>query len=176
MRRITLHLAAAGAAIAIPATLAWADEVQFPPRKPGQWEVKMISETAGAAPNMGMQLCLDAATDAAMMQFGMSMSKSMCPEISMTRDGDSIIIDAKCKMAGMSTTSHSVLSGDFQSSYSTVITSDITGAPKGMPTHSVMTQQATWVGECAADMQPGDIMMPGGRKLNMGAMKKMLGG
>ena len=174
MRSTSLYLIAAAAAISVPATLALADDIQFPPRKPGQWEIKMVREAA--APAMTTQLCLDAATDAAMMAMGLSLTAGMCAEVNMTRDGDTIVIDAKCKFGAMSITSRSVLSGDFQSSYAMEVTSDIAGAPKGMPTHSVTTQQATWVGECAADMQPGDMLMPGGRKINISGMKKVLGG
>jgi hypothetical protein len=71
----------------------------------------------------------------------------------------------------MKTTSHIVMSGDFQSSYSMQITSDTTGGPPKMPGHSVMTQTATWMGACSAGMQPGDMIMPGGMKIN--ALKAM---
>jgi hypothetical protein len=162
-------------ATAIPAGLALADDISFPARKAGEWQIKMTPETAGAVPSMTMQLCLDAATDAEMMQVGLSMKKDICPEMTMTHDGDAIVIDAKCNLGAMKTTSHTVISGDFQSAYAMKITSDIEGAPKGMPAHSVMTQDASWVGECPAGMAPGDMIMPGGRKINVKALTKMLG-
>jgi hypothetical protein len=34
-----------------------------------------------------------------------------------------------------------------------------------------MTQTATWMGPCSAGMQPGDMIMPGGMKIN--ALKAM---
>jgi Protein of unknown function (DUF3617) len=163
-------------ATTIPAGLALADDISFPARKAGEWQIKMTPETAGAVPAMTMQLCLDAATDAEMMQTGLSVKKDICPEMNMTRDGDTIVIDAKCNLGVMKTTSHTVISGDFQSAYTMNITSDIEGAPKGMPAHSEMTQEATWVGECPAGMVPGDMIMPGGRKINVKTLKAMMGG
>jgi hypothetical protein len=56
------------------------------------------------------------------------------------------------------------------------IESDMEGAPKGMPSHSVLTQEATWMGECPAGMAPGDMIMPGGRKMNVNTLKSMMGG
>jgi hypothetical protein len=163
-------------ATAIPAGLALADDISFPARKAGEWQIKMTPEAAGAVPAMTMQLCLDAATDAEMMEVGLSMKKDMCPEMTMTQDGDTIVIDAKCNLGAMKTTSHTVISGDFQSAYSMKIESDMEGAPKGMPSHSVLTQDATWMGECPAGMAPGDMIMPGGRKMNVNTLKSMMGG
>lgn len=74
-------------------------------------------------------------------------------------------------MGAMKTKSHVVITGDFQSSYSMQITSDMEGGPPKLPKHSVITQNATWAGECADGMQPGDMLMPGGMKVN--ALKAM---
>jgi hypothetical protein len=94
----------------------------------------------------------------------------------MSREGDSLVIDATCEVSGMKITSHSVMSGDFQSAYTIEITSDIEGAPSGMPAKSTMTQAATWIGEeCTGGLEPGDMLMPGGMKMNTRNMMKGLG-
>ena len=160
----------AAVAIAAPAIAA---EFEFPARKPGQWNIELDT---GDGQTMAMQVCLDAATDSQMMAAGMSMSENMCSEMNIDNQGDSIVIDATCTMGTMQTTSHSVMSGDFQSAYTVEITSDITGAPPGMPSHSVITQQATWTGDCADGLAPGDMMMPGGMKVNIQQMMQSMGG
>lgn len=165
-----LLLSITAVAIAAPAGAA---EFEFPARKPGQWTIEM--ETPGAPP-MVMQACLDAATDRQMMAAGMSMSEGMCSRMDIAEQGGAIVIDATCSMGAMQTTSHSVMSGDFQSAYTVEITSDITGGPPGMPAHSVIVQKATWVGECSGGLAPGDMLMPGGMKVNVQQMMEAMGG
>ena len=65
--------------IALPAATVTARSqgLELPARKPGQWEIKMISMTPGAPPSMIMGACIDAATDAAMMQAGLAISKTI---------------------------------------------------------------------------------------------------
>ena len=42
-----------------------------------------------------------------------------------------------------------------------------------MPRDSVTTVEAKWLGACKADQKPGDIMMPGGMKMNIKDMQKL---
>jgi hypothetical protein len=39
-----------------------------------------------------------------------------------------------------------------------------------------MTQHAQWTGDCANGMQPGDMTMPGGMRMNVRDMMGMMGG
>lgn len=43
----------------------------------------------------------------------------------------------------------------------------ISGGPAGMPHDANMTPEAKWLGACAADQKRGDIVMPGGIKMNI---------
>ena len=36
-----------------------------------------------------------------------------------------------------------------------------------------MTLEAKWLGACKADQKPGDIVMPGGMKMNVKDMEKL---
>ena len=168
MRAAPIMLSLLTASIALPAI---ADNIDIPARKPGQWKIEIKPETAGAAPNMTMQICLDAVTDKALMQSGMTMAGGQCQTLSQSKNGDQTIIDSTCDIGGMKTKSHVIISGDFQSNYSMQITSDMEGGSPKLPKHSVMTQNATWMGECAEGMGPGDMLMPGGMKVN--ALKVM---
>ena len=168
MARIML----AGAAVALAsATIAAAATIDLPARKPGQWEIKMTPKTAGAAPLMTTQLCLDAASDKAMMAQGLAMSTGCTTQQS--RDGSgNLVLDATCSMGGRQIKSHSVVSGDFQSHYTIDIVSDSQGGNPALPKHSEMTQQAKWLGACQQGMKPGDMMLPGGRIMNVLGMMK----
>jgi hypothetical protein len=169
MRTISI----AAAAICVSFVAASAAELDLPARKAGQWRIEMQPE---GGPAMVTEVCLDAETDKAMMQVGMSMSDSLCSTMNVANDGGTISIDATCTMGPMKTTSHTVMSGDFQSAYDVTITSTIEGGPPGMPANSTMTQHAQWTGDCANGMQPGDMMMPGGMRMNVRDMMGMMGG
>ena len=54
-------------------------------------------------------------------------------------------------------------------------TSRTEGAPAGMPKDSTTTIEAKWLGACKADQKPGDIIMPGGMKINLKDMEKLKG-
>ena len=162
-------LAVSAVTLACASIAAAAAEIDVPARKPGQWEIKMTPKTAGAAPTMTTQLCLDAASDKALMAQGLAMSTGC--SIQQARDGSgNLVVDAICDIAGRKTKSHSVVSGDFQSHYQIDIVSDSQGGSPAVPKHAEIVQQATWIGDCTAGMKPGDMMLPGGRTINLLSM------
>lgn len=167
-------LAAAAAALAFASITAGAAGIDVPARKPGLWEIKMTPKTVGAAPTMTTQLCLDAASDKAIMAQGLAMSPGCTSQQSRDASGN-LVIDATCDIGGHKIKSHSVVSGDFQSHYAIDIVSDSEGGNPALPKHSEMGQQATWLGACQAGMQPGDMLLPGGRKINLLTMAKPRG-
>ena len=169
MRNISVALSVVAVCAALPAL---ADDFGILARKAGQWKIEMVPETAKAAPAMTFHLCLDAESDKALMSAGAGMAAGARCTMSKPAQGpDGLAFDGACDMGAMKTKSHTVISGDFQSSYTLKITSDTTGGPAAMPKHSVMTQNATYEGACASDMEPGDMMMPGAMKVN--ALKAM---
>ena len=44
-----------------------------------------------------------------------------------------------------------------------------------MPRDTTTTIEAKWLGACKPDQKPGDIMMPGGMKMNIKDMEKLKG-
>jgi hypothetical protein len=171
MKKSWTIVAASAAALAYAAIAAEAAQIDLPARKPGQWEMKMTPKTAGAAPTMTTQLCLDAASDKAIMAQGLAMSTGCTTQQS--RDGSgNLVIDATCTIGDRKSKTHSVVSGDFQSHYTIDVVSDSVGGNPALPKHSEIAQDATWVGACQAGMQPGDMMLPGGRKINLLSMVK----
>jgi hypothetical protein len=176
MRLHRLIRSATALACVLPAFAAGSAEIDLPARKPGLWELKLIPETAGAAPQMTMQLCLDAATDKDIMAAGMAMSGTACTT-KRSQSGSAIQIDADCHFGDRHTVSQTTISGDFQASYTLKVVSDSQGGNPALAKHSVVTQQATWLGACTPGLLPGEMMMPGGRKVNvLGTLNKKPGG
>jgi hypothetical protein len=135
----------------------------MPARKPGLWELKMTFENR-ATPGQTMQQCIDAATDQAMQSNIGSIGQSACAKRDVQRSANTITIDSTCTVAGKTTNSHAVITGSFDSAYTMTMTSDSAVAPGGK---STMTMAAKWLGPCAADQKPGDMIMPNGMKMNI---------
>jgi hypothetical protein len=72
-------------------------------------------------------------------------------------------------------TSHSEITGDFNSAYTVRSTSHSERGPSALPRDSTTTIEAKWLGACKGDQKPGDIMMPGGIKMNVKDMEKLKG-
>jgi hypothetical protein len=138
----------------------------LPPRKAGLWEQTVTSEKM----HQTISMCIDAALDQKMKIWGSQNGKSQCGEEKITPHlGGGYDFHAVCAMGESGTvTSDGQATGDFGSHYTVDVTSTTAGSP--MPqangVHKISIA-ATWKGPCPADMKPGDMMLPGGMKLNM---------
>jgi hypothetical protein len=158
--------------------LAWtmgalaASAVEMPTRKAGLWEMKMV-RTGTPMPEMTMQHCTDATTDKAMNSSSSPMSKDICSKNDIQKTATGYITDSVCTVSGMLVTTHSETTGDFNSAYTVKVTSHSQGGPANVPRDTTMTVEAKWLGACKADQKPGDIVMPGGMKMNVKDMEKL---
>jgi len=153
---------------AVPATGAAAAEL--PQRKAGLWDMKMV-RTGSPIPDMTMQHCTDASTDK-QMSTSFSPGKDSCAKQDIQKTATGYVSDSVCTVAGMTVTSHAEITGDFNSAYTVKSTahSERAGGPAR---DSTTTIEAKWLGACKADQKPGDIMMPGGMKMNILELDKM---
>jgi Protein of unknown function (DUF3617) len=136
---------------------------ELPSRKPGQWEVRQIIGTAKTSP-LVIKQCIDAATDHLLQSSTGPYSADLCPTRSMQKSADGMTIDATCTIAGKTAKTHAVISGSFDSAYKMTVTSQGEGAPGNDITLSL---EAKWLGPCAADQKPGDLVMGNGMKINI---------
>jgi len=156
------------AAVILAATPAVA--LDLPARKAGLWEIKTVMD-GGNQPAQVAQHCIHAETDKLMNSIGGDMRKEACSKQDVQKVGSTYVIDSVCMFGPMTSTSHGVVSGDFNSAYTVKVTSKRDGGPNlpGMPAGgtSTMTIEAKWLGACAADQKPGDMILAGGRKVNV---------
>ena len=151
--------------------LADALALELPVRKAGLWEMKMV-RTGGSVPDMTMQHCTDATTDK-QMSTSFSPGKETCAKQDIQKTAAGYVSDSVCSVAGMTITSHAEITGDFNSAYTVKSSSRSEGGPSGVPRDSTTTIEAKWMGACKADQKPGDIVMPGGFKLNVKDAEKL---
>jgi hypothetical protein len=168
MMRLTVLMTAALCA----ATAA--EAVELPTRKAGLWELKML-RTGSSTPEVTMQHCTDEATDKQMTANFSPMAKQNCSKNDTQQTSTGYITDSVCSFGGSTLTSHSEITGDFNSGYAMKVTSSSDKPPAGVPAENVVTLQAKWLGACAADQRPGDIVMPGGFRMNIKDMDKLKG-
>jgi len=137
-------------------------------RKPGLWEVKTSIEGA-SAPARVVQQCIDASTDTMLQSVAGPLNAAACRGRDVQRAGDTTTIDFKCSVAGKPATAHTVVSGSLDSAYTMTATAQSEAIPSGK---MVMTMDGKWLGPCAADQKPGDVIMANGVKINVPELQK----
>ena len=170
MRRLlVVSCSAVGLFALLPTSGAIA--VELPVRKAGLWEMKVLS--GGSVPEMTMQQCTDATTDKDMATAMSPVAKDICSKQDIQKTATGYATDSVCGVAGMTIKSKAEITGDFNSAYTVKSTSHTEGGMAGAPRDSTSTIEAKWLGACKADQKPGDIMMPGGMKMNIKDMEKL---
>jgi len=155
--------------IAVPFFAAPALAAELPARKAGLWEMETTLPNP-KTPKQVIRQCVDAATDQMMQSRAQSMGPSReCAKRDLQKSAGSITIDSTCTVGGKTRTSHVVITGSFDSSYTMTVTSQSEGAPEA----KTITIAAKWIGPCAADQKPGDMIMANGMKMNIIDMQKM---
>jgi hypothetical protein len=154
-----------------------ASALDMPTRKAGLWAITMEFQ-GRSMPVQTMKQCTDASSDKLMTtNFGGAAERD-CSKQDVKNSGGTITIDSVCKYGGATSTSHAVVTGDFNSAYTVDITSTreggqpIPGTTPGRETH--ISLSAKWVGPCAAGQKPGDIVMGNGMTINVLDMQKRM--
>jgi Protein of unknown function (DUF3617) len=154
-------------------TPSGAGAAELPIRKAGLWEMKVV-RTGSPLPEMTMQHCTDETTDKQMSTAFSPLSKEICSKNDVLQTATGYATDSVCSVGGASMTSHSDIIGDFNSAYTVKTTTHSDRGPAGL--HDVtMAIEAKWLGACKPDQKPGDIVMPGGFKLNIKDAEKLKG-
>ena len=166
--------------LAVALTLLFAVSAQaqdLPPRKPGLWEIKTAVQ-GRSLPLKDVRHCVDQSTDK-MMNAALGLATwQACSKKDVQKSGNTTTIDSVCKVNGATNTSHTVITGSFDSAYTVTIASTTEGGEKvkGMPKgeHHVAIE-AKYLGPCERGQKPGDIMIGDGIKINIQNMPQIGG-
>jgi hypothetical protein len=157
-------------AIATPA-----QAVDLPTRKAGLWEMTMDFHNA-RLPHQTMKQCTDADSDRLMNMNFAGSNEQACSKKDIVKSNGGFVIDSVCTFGGMTTTSHAVMTGSFDSAYAVDVNSTRKGGPSvpGMAANggSHMTITAKWIGPCATGQRPGDVTMANGQTMNVIDLQK----
>ncbi|WP_225782547.1 DUF3617 family protein [Xenophilus sp. Marseille-Q4582] len=147
----------------------------FPPRKPGLWEMRSVQK-AGAKEAMTVQQCADSATDKALQEYGLAqpqMNRKFCKEEMRNEAGKMLVHTETCRQSGTTMTRRIVISGDFNVAYRVESHTVYDPKPRTPPPDEDLVADMRWLGACPAGMKPGDMMLPGGMKVNVQDMTRM---
>jgi Protein of unknown function (DUF3617) len=162
-----------GTSLLMVAATSGVRAAELPIRKAGLWEMKVL-RTGSPMPEMTMQHCTDETTDKQMSTAFSPLSKEICSKNDVLQTATGYATDSVCSVGGASMTSHSDITGDFNSAYTVKTTTHSDRGPAGL--HDVtMAIEAKYLGACKPDQKPGDIVMPGGFKINVKDADKLKG-
>jgi uncharacterized protein DUF3617 len=140
----------------------------YPSRRAGHWELTLSLEDGSAAPQV-IQQCADAESDELLHTFGgLTIAGTTCMS-AQRKDGTNLYVDTVCKVDDKITaTLQTVFTGDFNASYTVRATTRVEGEPAAAKTPPrTMLIAAKWLGACKPDQRPGDIVLPGGKRMNV---------
>ena len=151
---------------------ASANAEDLPIRKAGLWEMKIV-KTGTGLPDMTMQHCTDETTDKQMSTAFSPVAKEACSKRDIAKTATGYVSDSVCGVGGATVTSHADVTGDFNSAYTVKSTTHSDKGPASVPRDVTSTIEAKWLGPCKPDQKPGDIVMPGGFKMNIKDAEKL---
>src|SRR6201996_6093745 len=163
MMRGLLSICTVASVVALSAAARAED---LPLRKAGLWEMK-ITKVGGSGPEMTMQHCTDQTTDKEMNNQPSPLAKQICSKQDVVKTATGYVSDSVCSVAGVSMTTHAEIVGDFNSGYTVTSTSHSDKGVNGKPLDATSRIEAKWMGDCKPGQKPGDIVMPGGFKMNV---------
>jgi hypothetical protein len=152
----------AGIEAAKPAQLAEASPMA---QKPGLWE--MTTSVPGMPAGLVSKLCVDQGLSERMVEVGLKgTGDAQCTQSNLIKTGSTVDVDSVCHMSGRKITSHirmeMISDSEYHQTIAATMEPPISG--DGKSTTTVIGKR---LGECPADMKGGDMMVPGGMKINM---------
>lgn len=151
-----------------------AQETSLPPRKPGLWEVVTVTQKPEKVPKISVRMCVDAATDRELMDFGLKMSKDTCARYDMRNKGGQWTIEAECAVGPVKSATRTRITGSFQNRVNISVEGTVSGMPGTQgPQPTQLTQEAKWISADCPGMKAGDVMLEGGTKINVKDMRQL---
>jgi hypothetical protein len=161
--------------IATTATLGACDKlfkVTSPQRKPGYWEETIQSDRSPTP--ITTKWCFDEASDRRMPVLPKGPRRAgACSQFHIAKNGDGYTVDSVCSFNGATITSHAVISGDYQSKYTIVSSTDLEGAsdPARDGKHTTTVTAAYQGADCPSELGPGQMERPDGTVVDMAQLR-----
>lgn len=153
--------------IALAVTPFAAVAQDYPKLKAGQWEISLDTGNRGKdAPPTKTTMCVDEVSQQQMYASGMSAARDACSKNEFRRDGARYVGYSECKFGESKMTGRSVMTLTGDTGYKMVVNSTYDPPFMGMK-DSQTTLDGKYVGACRDGLVPGDMLLPGGQKVNV---------
>jgi hypothetical protein len=150
------------ASLAMLAVASASAALDLPKRKSGLWEI--VTSQTGGPPGPTVQMCIDEKLDDLAKQ--LAAGAVTCSKQDVRREGDRYVAESVCRIDNTTATSRMVFSGNFDTQYKADIEARYSPPLMGM-SEGRSTVSAKWLGPCRAGQRPGDVVMPGGARINL---------
>jgi Protein of unknown function (DUF3617) len=137
---------------------------ELPHRRPGLWEITHNNVDANN-PARTSKICIDAATETMLRDMGATVAKSNCSKAAVSVSGNAVSVDSVCQLDRTRLTTHTVITFTSDTTYHHVAAVHF-DPPLFGRSDSTSEMDGRWLGPCAADMRPGDVITPMG-KINL---------
>ena len=152
----------AGTEAVKPAPLAQASPMA---QKPGLWE--MTTSVQGMPAGLVSKLCVDQGLSERMVEVGLKgTGDAQCTQSHIIKTAATVDVDSVCHMSGRKITSHIRMEMINDSEYHQTIAATMEPPMSGDGKSTTMVIGKR-LGDCPADMRGGDMIVPGGMKINM---------
>lgn len=156
-------------------SFAAAPPFEPPKRKSGLWETTMKFAAQPQGSGMVMRQCIDQKTDDMMRSQARDAQadiEKQCSKRDWKQVATGYEFESVCTFAGTTHTSKGKITGNMDVAYKMVMDTKYDPPMQGLTTNH-MEMEAKWAGACPPDMKPGDMIMPGGQRMNIDDMNKM---
>ena len=159
-----------GSLFAIIITITTTTLAEFPSIKAGHWKTSTTTSDHGTRTT---ETCIDESTMKEMLNLGQQMMAGACTDSGLKKVGDKYTSSSVCTIGPTKTTTVSTFQGDFSSSFTFDSSSKMEPPIMGRSS-STTTGKSEYLGNCPAEMKPGDVKMPDGKIMNPKAMMNKL--
>ena len=133
-------------------------------QKPGLWQLS--SSMAQMPHGMVTKICVDASMTDHLIDTGQHVQGVTCSKRDVRMRPGGATVDSVCTTAGRTLTTHADINMPTPASFHETVQTSFSPAIAGHSSQS-STVDGQWQGQCPAGMRAGDMIMPGGMKINM---------
>ena len=143
--------------------------LDLPLRKAGLWEMQTETASGKSPQKQQLTVCIGAEMERKTVLASGMENRANCEKYEVKKTPDATIVDAVCTYDRRHVTTHTELSGDFQSAFHVTVKSAVSGfAPRaqgGQPVNvqTTIVQSGKYLGESCGDLQAGQAKAADGR-------------
>lgn len=138
--------------------VAQAADPSLPLRKAGLWELSTTMDEGLGPKDQTLTMCIDADMERTTAAASADEHTKQCSKYSISRQGESTIVDMACQFASRHVASRTEMSGDFEKTFEVKIESTTSGEhnQQTVSVKRTIIQKGKYLGESCGDLAGGE--------------------